>query len=157
MKSDSHTGRVAANTIHFSITSSIQHTTKQSYLPSSNILYAQHHNEKGVAIVTDFLLHNPSNDKTRRMADPVRLGHLRLYDTRHGIRSFASQDVSDTSVGPLAYPLFSSLEAGLRLELHYVTDSGLDVVLGPIIVELKLLDLTPQDHLDPSAYAISTL
>jgi GH15 family glucan-1,4-alpha-glucosidase len=43
---------------HFSITPAVPYSTKQNYLPSSNVLQTKFLNEAGVVSVTDFLPRN---------------------------------------------------------------------------------------------------
>ncbi|OCH92848.1 glycoside hydrolase family 15 protein [Obba rivulosa] len=157
---------------HFSVTPSVQYTTKQSYLPSSNILHTKYLNEKGVATVTDFLPRNPTSSQARpllawlirrveviRGSMPLRMECAPAFN--YARSPHKTTIIPDTSV-PSTYPpateagshhkvLFSSQEAGLKLDLRYVADSGLDSVPEPTI-QLKTLDLTPQGHLGLSAY-----
>ncbi|KAG1739448.1 glycoside hydrolase family 15 protein [Suillus paluster] len=50
---------------HFSITPTVPFTTKQNYLPSSNVLQTKFLNEKGVVSVTDFLPRQENGTSTR--------------------------------------------------------------------------------------------
>ncbi|EMD39530.1 glycoside hydrolase family 15 protein [Gelatoporia subvermispora B] len=162
---------------HFSITPCNQFTTKQNYLPSSNILQTKYLNDKGVATVTDFLPRNPSSEKARpllawlirrveviRGSMPIRMECAPAFN--YARSPHKTTIIPDTSIPPTFPPstsgtphpkvLFASSEAGLTLDLRYVTDTSLENIPEPEI-ELKLLDLTTRGHLGLSAYAEFTL
>ncbi|KAI0629962.1 glycoside hydrolase family 15 protein [Trametes polyzona] len=157
---------------HFSITPTDAFTTKQSYLPNSNILQTKYLNEEGVATVTDFLPRQPSSATARpllawliRRVEVIR-GSMRLRvecaPAFNYARSAHTTDILlDTSVALSLSPvprdahnkaLFSSAEAELDLDLRYIAESGLDNVPEPE-VKLNLLDLSDKGHKGPGVWA----
>ncbi|KAI0642834.1 glycoside hydrolase family 15 protein [Trametes meyenii] len=156
---------------HFSITPTTPFTTKQSYLPNSNILQTKYLNEQGVATVTDFLPRQPSSATTR----PLLAWLIRRVEVIRGTmslrvecapafnyaRSAHTTDlVLDTSVALALSPasrhphnkaFFQSPDAGLDLDLRYVTESSLENVPEPE-VQLNLLDLSAKGHKGPGVW-----
>ncbi|KAH9849450.1 glycoside hydrolase family 15 protein [Lenzites betulinus] len=156
---------------HFSVTPISSFTTKQSYLPNSNILQTKFLNEQGVATVTDFLPRQPSSATTRpllawliRRVEVIR-GSMRLRvecaPAFNYARSAHTTDIIlDTSVALSLSPvpsgghnkaLFSSQEPQLNLDLRYVAESGLENVPEPD-VQLHLLDLSAKGHKGPGVW-----
>ncbi|KAI0671268.1 glycoside hydrolase family 15 protein [Trametes maxima] len=156
---------------HFSVTPTTPFTTKQSYLPNSNILQTKYLNEQGVATVTDFLPRQPSSATTR----PLLAWLIRRVEVIRGTmplrvecapafnyaRSAHTTDlVLDTSVALALSPasrhphnkaLFQSPDAKLDLDLRYVTESNLENVSEPE-VQLNLLDLSAKGHKGPGVW-----
>lgn len=154
---------------HFSITPTIPFTTKQSYLPSSNVLRTKFLNDQGVATVTDFLPRQPSSSTTRpllawlirrveviRGSLPLRVECAPAFD--YARAAHTTELVADDSIpsnfaagkAPSRHnkAVFASDAAKLSLDLRYVAESSLDNVADPEI-ELALLDLTKKGHLGP--------
>ncbi|KAI0350153.1 glycoside hydrolase family 15 protein [Trametes cingulata] len=157
---------------HFSITPTVPFTTKQSYLPNSNILQTKYLNEQGVATVTDFLPRQPSSATARpllawlirrveviRGSMPLRVECAPAFN--YARSAHTTSILLDTSVAlPLAPPahdaplnkaLFSSPDAGLDLDLRFVAESGLENVPEPR-VELRVLDLSKKGHKGPGVW-----
>ncbi|KAI0655453.1 glycoside hydrolase family 15 protein [Cubamyces menziesii] len=157
---------------HFSITPTQQFTTKQSYLPNSNILQTKYLNEQGVATVTDYLPRQPSSAKARpllawlirrveviRGSMPLRVECAPAFNYA---RSPHTTDIMlDTSVALSLPPvpreahnkaLFSSPEANLTLDLRYIAESTLDNVPEPE-VQLNLLYLSDKGHKGPGVWS----
>ncbi|KAI8986304.1 glycoside hydrolase family 15 protein [Trametes punicea] len=155
---------------HFSITPTTPFTTKQSYLPNSNILQTKYLNEQGVATVTDFLPRQPSSAKARpllawlirrviRGSMPLRVECAPAFN--YARSSHTTEILLDTSVALSLAPvprnshkkaLFSSSEANLNLDLRYIAESILDNVADPD-VQLRLLDLSEKGHKGPGVWA----
>ncbi|KAL1946135.1 hypothetical protein VTO73DRAFT_15262 [Trametes versicolor] len=156
---------------HFSVTPTDAFTTKQSYLPNSNILQTKFLNEQGVATVTDFLPRQPSSATARpllawliRRVEVIR-GSMRLRvecaPAFNYARSTHTTDILlDTSVALSLTPvprgqhnkaLFASKDADLTLDLRYIAESGLENVPEPQ-VELNLLDLSEKGHKGPAVW-----
>ncbi|KAI0775620.1 glycoside hydrolase family 15 protein [Trametes elegans] len=156
---------------HFSITPTNSFTTKQSYLPNSNILQTKYLNEQGVATVTDFLPRQPSSATARpllawlirrveviRGSMPIRVECAPAFNYA---RSAHTTDILlDTSVALSLSPvpkdphnkaLFSSPDANLDLDLRYIAESNLDNVSEPE-VQLNLLDLSDKGHKGPGVW-----
>ncbi|GBE78663.1 Uncharacterized protein SCP_0115540 [Sparassis crispa] len=149
---------------HFSITPTVPFTTKQSYLPSSNVLQTKFLNEQGVATVTDFLPRQSRGATTRpllpwlirrveviRGTFPLRIECAPAFN--YARSKHATELVQDTSVvspsSDHTKVLFKS-EEGLSLDLRYIAESALDHIAVPN-VRLELLDLTKKGHLGLSA------
>ncbi|KAI0962784.1 hypothetical protein AcW1_000062 [Taiwanofungus camphoratus] len=154
---------------HFSITPTSLYTTKQSYLPSSNVLQTKFLNDYGVATVTDFLPRQPTNLTARpllawliRRVEVIRGSFTLRVECapafNYARASHTTVIIPDDSVPAIIPPssdvpshekvLFTA--ADMSLDLRYVAESALDNVPVPK-VELKLLDLTAKGHLGPSA------
>ncbi|KAI0738815.1 glycoside hydrolase family 15 protein [Daedaleopsis nitida] len=150
---------------HFSITPSVPFTTKQSYLPNSNILQTKYLNEGGVATVTDFLPRQPSSATARpllawlirrveviRGTMPLRVECAPAFN--YARSTHTTELMLDTSVA-LSAPsspvdghykaLFTSEEANLTLDLRYIAESSLEHV-GEPYVKLRELDLSAKGH-----------
>ncbi|KAI0823241.1 glycoside hydrolase family 15 protein [Trametes gibbosa] len=156
---------------HFSVTPTSSFTTKQSYLPNSNILQTKFLNEQGVAAVTDFLPRQPSSATARpllawliRRVEVIR-GSMRLRVEcapafNYARSAHTTEVLLDTSVALSLSPappdghnkaLFSSPEAKLDLDLRYIAESGLENVPEPG-VQLHLLDLSKRGHKGPGVW-----
>ncbi|CDO72280.1 Glycoside Hydrolase Family 15 protein [Trametes cinnabarina] len=157
---------------HFSITPTIPFTTKQSYLPNSNILQTKYLNEQGVVTITDFLPRQPTSAKTRpllawlirrveviRGSMPLRVECAPAFN--YARSSHTTEILLDTSVAVSYSPvprdphnkaLFTSVEANLNLDLRYTAESTLENVAEPV-VKLNLLDLKAQGHRGPGVWS----
>ncbi|KAL0565858.1 hypothetical protein V5O48_016160 [Marasmius crinis-equi] len=149
---------------HFNITPTVQYSTKQNYLPSSNVLQTKFMNESGVANVTDFLPRVPSTYKAN--SKPLLHWLIRRVEVIRGTMplvmqcapafnyarsSHRTRIVDDTSAPkPQKMALFESEQ--LSLDLRYVTDTALEAISEPEI-SLELLDLSNKGHLGPSVQA----
>ncbi|KAI0071654.1 glycoside hydrolase family 15 protein [Panus rudis PR-1116 ss-1] len=149
---------------HFSITPTAPFTTKQSYLPSSNVLQTKFLNDKGVATITDFLPRQPSSNTARpllswlvrrvevvRGSIPLRVECAPAFNyarSPHTLKIVPdlSIPVSEANPTPHNKAYFSSPEAKLDLDLRFVHESSLSGVPEPEI-ELKPLDLMNKGHL----------
>ncbi|TFK48859.1 glycoside hydrolase family 15 protein [Heliocybe sulcata] len=151
---------------HFSLTPSVPFTTKQAYLPSSNVLQTKFMNDAGVASVTDFLPRQPAGSTKPllfwvvRRVEVIR-GTLPLQLTCAPAFNYARDNHSTHIVPDLsaAAPqqskaLFSS--PSLDLDLRYVPESLIDGVPEPSI-SLSLLDLSAQGHKGPAISSLLTL
>ncbi|KAI0369449.1 glycoside hydrolase family 15 protein [Pilatotrama ljubarskyi] len=156
---------------HFSITPTVPFTTKQSYLPNSNILQTKYLNEQGVATVTDFLPRQPKSATARpllawlirrveviRGSMPLRVECAPAFN--YARSPHTTDIILDTSValsfssvprGSHDKALFSSPDAGLDLDLRFIAESGLENVQEPH-VQLNLLDLRAQGHKGPGVW-----
>ncbi|EIM83391.1 glycoside hydrolase family 15 protein [Stereum hirsutum FP-91666 SS1] len=145
---------------HFSITPTVAVTTKQNYLPSSNILQTKFLNDEGVISVTDFLPRNPHHVAHKPLLDwlirrvevirgrmPIRVECAPAFN--YARDSHETSIVKDTSIsvkpGVTAQckALFES--QNLTLDLRYIAESEIEGVGVPEI-ELKELDLSARGH-----------
>ncbi|KAF8837548.1 glycoside hydrolase family 15 protein [Paxillus ammoniavirescens] len=163
---------------HFSITPTVPFTTKQNYLPSSNVLQTKYHlltlegwqsidysiarflNDKGVVSVTDFLPRQANGDSARpmlfwliRRVEVVR-GKIPLLVEcapafNYARDKHATQIVSDESVASCKQDKVLFESDSLNLDLRYVAESTLENVSTPD-VKLNLLDLSARGHLGPA-------
>ncbi|KAG8928499.1 hypothetical protein FRC01_005860, partial [Tulasnella sp. 417] len=167
---------------HFSIMPQIKCTTKQGYLPSSNVLATKFLSNEGVVSVTDFLPRKKAHAGLRKGSHPLQNWLVRRVEVIRGsvpIRmecapafNYARDEhtmeiVNDDSISPLGNPqnkvVFRS--KSLSLDLRYVIDSSLerqppDHAGKPIkSCQLKFeeLDLRERGHLGLSAMASFTL
>ncbi|KAF9778574.1 glycoside hydrolase family 15 protein [Thelephora terrestris] len=151
---------------HFSITPAVDFSTKQSYLPSSNILQTKFLNEGGVVQVADFL---PRQSSTNSGHPPLRW-LIRRVEVIRGVFPLKVQvapafnyarDKHDTHIlpdhsvpgcldrtPPHNKALFVS--ENLSLDFRYISESVIDGVPAPE-VDIQLLDLTKRGHLGLSA------
>jgi GH15 family glucan-1,4-alpha-glucosidase len=147
---------------HFSITPTVPFSSKQNYLPSSNVLQTKFLNEKGVVNITDFLPRKPSSEtnipflfwlirrvEVVRGTVPLRVECAPAFD--YARAKHTTEIVSDDSYpgGGQAKAFFKSDQ--LKVDLRYVGESTMECVDDPL-VELKLLDLSQKGHLGPAAY-----
>ncbi|EPQ54918.1 glycoside hydrolase family 15 protein [Gloeophyllum trabeum ATCC 11539] len=151
---------------HFSITPTVPFTTKQAYLPSSNVLQTKFMNDQGVVSVTDFLprQREPSTKPLLfwlvRRIEVIR-GALPLQLTCAPAFNYA-RDTHTTAIIPdtsVPYPaqqkaLFHS--ADLDLDLRFVGESLVEGVPEPS-VQLELLDLSGKGHKGPAVQSTLTL
>ncbi|EIW81645.1 glycoside hydrolase family 15 protein [Coniophora puteana RWD-64-598 SS2] len=148
---------------HFSITPTVPFTTKQNYLPSSNVLQTKFLNEQGVVSVTDFLPRQKDSSSEKpllfwmirrvevvRGAFPIRMECAPAFNYARDPHTleFIPDDSQSKGRGTHEKALFKSRD--LDLDLRYVVESTLENVDDPK-VRLKKLDLTGQGHLGPSA------
>ncbi|KAF9651664.1 glycoside hydrolase family 15 protein [Thelephora ganbajun] len=151
---------------HFSVTPAVNFSTRQSYLPSSNILQTKFLNENGVVQVADFLPRQTSNDPGRpllhwlirrveviRGVFPLRVEVAPAFNyarDKHDTHIIPDRSVpsclDDTS--PHNKVLFVS--ENLSLDFRYISESVTDCVPVPE-VDIQLLDLTKKGHLGLSA------
>lgn len=155
---------------HFAIFPKTPFSTKQNYLPNSNILQTKFMNDRGVATVTDFLPRQPSSATTRPLLSwlirrvecvrgtlPLRLECAPAFN--YARSPHTTEIIHDTSIAHTSDPcapgsdakphmkaLFSSPEADLDLDLRYVSESSLENVAEPEI-DFRKYDLMGQGHL----------
>ncbi|KAJ8519553.1 hypothetical protein ONZ45_g3503 [Pleurotus djamor] len=148
---------------HFSITPTVPFTTKQNYLPSSNILQTKFLNDGGVVSVTDFLP-RPLPGTTK----PLLQWLVRRVEVIRGTVPLAvecapafnyARDSHDTKIVPdtsaskhhdAGRKKVAFTSKDLELDLRYVVESTLDNVPVPA-VDFMLLDLSSKGHLGPGA------
>lgn len=156
---------------HFSITPTVPYSTKQNYLPSSNVLQTKFMNELGVVSVTDYLPRpqQPSSPGSRakpllpwlirrvecvRGALPLEMQCAPAFNyarSKHATRLVNDDSIISSSTGePQKKAIFESDE--LTLDLRYVTENIVDS-LNPLDISLTPLDLTHKGHLGPSIRA----
>ncbi|KAJ3967985.1 glycoside hydrolase family 15 protein, partial [Lentinula raphanica] len=158
---------------HFSITPTIAFSTKQNYLPSSNILQTKFLNEKGVVSVTGkyilsvhFLPRQARGTVTSnkpllhwliRRVEVVR-GTMPILMQCAPAFNYARSTHTTTLLGDDSFPSKTQHQKAvfesdaLTLDLRYVTDSLLDNVRPPE-VSLNLLDLSAKGHKGPAVSA----
>ncbi|TFK90359.1 glycoside hydrolase family 15 protein [Polyporus arcularius HHB13444] len=156
---------------HFSITPTVAFTTKQNYLPNSNILQTKYLNEEGVATVTDYLPRQPSSATARpllawlirrveviRGSMPIRVECAPAFN--YARSPHTTEILIDTSVASAAptspqgghfKALFTSEEANLTLDLRYIAEASFDNIATPV-VELHELDLSKKGHKGKGVY-----
>lgn len=144
---------------HFSISPKDTFTTKQNYLPSSNVVQTKFLNEEGVIGVTDFLPRNPAAAAHKpllhwliRRIEVVR-GHQSLRVEcapafNYALAKHHTSLVSDDSIPAVGgdaqkKALFESDD--LSLDLRFVAESVIDGVPSPS-VEFQTLDLRSRGH-----------
>ncbi|EGN97770.1 glycoside hydrolase family 15 protein [Serpula lacrymans var. lacrymans S7.3] len=147
---------------HFSITPTVEFTTKQNYLPSSNVLQTKFMNNHGVVSVTDFLPRQANDETTRpllywliRRVEVIR-GTLPLRVECAPAFNYARDEhtteiVPDDSIPGGAQNKVTFKSKDLSLDLRYVVQNMLDGTSLPD-VDLKILDLTSKGHLGLSAF-----
>ncbi|KAF9491594.1 glycoside hydrolase family 15 protein [Pleurotus eryngii] len=142
---------------HFSITPIVPFTTKQNYLPSSNVLQTKFLNEKGVVSVTDFLPRplSGTNDpllpwlirrvEVIRGEVPLRMECAPAFNyarDKHELN--IEEDTSAPNHRPRQRATFHSKD--FALDLRYAVESTVDNVAAPS-VDLSPLDLSAKGHL----------
>ncbi|KAG7442341.1 glycoside hydrolase family 15 protein [Guyanagaster necrorhizus] len=145
---------------HFSITPKVPFTTKQNYLPSSNVLQTKFMNEQGVISVTDFLPRQKASEslpttatqpllhwlirrvEVVRGAIPLCMQCAPAFDYARVEHTTAIHEDTSSAV-PQKKATFESKDCAL--DLRYVVDSTMDNVACPS-VELHLLDLSDKGH-----------
>ncbi|KAF7973524.1 hypothetical protein HWV62_14948 [Athelia sp. TMB] len=148
---------------HFSISPRTSFTSKQNYLPSSNVLQTKFLNEKGVVNVTDYLPRNPPSETNTpflfwlirrvevvRGTFPIRVECAPAFDYARGKHTTTIVD-DDSQLGSIGHKKVLFESEKLKLDLRYVAESTMDDVPSPV-VDLKELDLTSKGHLGLSAY-----
>lgn len=147
---------------HFSISPKIPFTTKQNYLPSSNVLQTKFLNEEGAVSVTDFLPRNSVATAQKpllhwliRRVEVVRgkqslrvecapAFHYALHEHR---TSLVPDDTIPANGGNASdkqkRALFESDE--LTMDLRFIAESVVDGIPSPS-VDLQFLNLMPQGH-----------
>jgi hypothetical protein len=158
---------------HFSIRPKARFSTKQNYLPSSNVLQTKFLNEEGVASVTDFLpRQSTSSSQEGKPFLPWLIRRVEVIRGRVPLRmecapafNYAQSPhktslVPDSSIpDPKAQPSPNShqhLKAlfqsdGLILDLRYLRENTIAAPNMPLPnIELKSLDLSKQGHLGPA-------
>lgn len=145
---------------HFSVKPKIKHSSKQAYLPSSNVLATKFLSEEGVAQVTDFL---PRQTGTGVSANkpllfwlvrrvevirgrvPIRVECCPAFD--YARAAHETQFVNDDSQAPgivREKVVFRSRD--LTLDLRYVVDTTPDLDIPQPEVTLRPLDLREKGH-----------
>ncbi|KAK0460162.1 glycoside hydrolase family 15 protein [Desarmillaria tabescens] len=143
---------------HFSITPKVPFTTKQNYLPSSNVLQTKFMNEQGVVSVTglaivsniyssltcfpDFLPRQKTSEGFPATATQPLL-HWLIRRVEYEERSLELWNDDPSSSVPQMKATFVSKDCAL--DLRYVVDSTMDNVACPS-VELCFLDLSAKGH-----------
>ncbi|KAJ4488634.1 Six-hairpin glycosidase-like protein [Lentinula lateritia] len=154
---------------HFSITPTVAFSTKQNYLPSSNILQTKFLNEKGVVSVTDFLprqargtaaSNKPLLHWLVRRVEVIR-GRMPIFVQcapafNYARSSHTTSIVEDSSSSVSQQQKAVFVSDALTLDLRCVTDSLLDNVQPPE-VNFQLLDLSAKGHKGPAVSAEMTL
>ncbi|KAF8830428.1 hypothetical protein HHX47_DHR2000866 [Lentinula edodes] len=154
---------------HFSITPTVAFSTKQNYLPSSNILQTKFLNEKGVVSVTDFLprqargtaaSNKPLLHWLVRRVEVIR-GRMPILVQCAPAFNYARSSHTTTIVEDGSSSLSQQQKAvfvsdALTLDLRCVTDSLLENVQPPE-VNFQLLDLSTKGHKGPAVSAEMTL
>lgn len=148
---------------HFSISPRTAFSTKQNYLPSSNVLQTKFLNEKGVVNVTDYLPRNPSSETNTpflfwlirrvevvRGTFPIRVECAPAFDYARGKHTTTIVE-DDSQMGSVEHKKVLFESEKLKLDLRYIAESTMEDVPSPV-VELKELDLTSKGHLGLSAY-----
>ncbi|TFK68879.1 glycoside hydrolase family 15 protein [Pluteus cervinus] len=156
---------------HFSVTPLVPFTTKQNYLPSSNILQTKFMNEDGVACITDYLprprLSSPSGAPSptkpllqwlvRRVEVirgkiPLRVECAPAFN--YARDAHTTTILEDDSAPPAAEGrtkvLFES--PGLVLDLRGVCEATMDSSSVPPPVQFSKLDLSNKGHKGPAAF-----
>ncbi|CAE6417529.1 unnamed protein product [Rhizoctonia solani] len=145
---------------HFSIKPKIKHSSKQAYLPSSNVLATKFLADEGVAQVTDFL---PRQTGTGVAANkPLLFWLIRRVEVIRGrvpIRmeccpafnyardAHETQFVNDDShEGAISQEKVVFRSRDLTLDLRYVVDTVPDIDVPKPQVTLRPLDLRSQGH-----------
>ncbi|KXN85060.1 hypothetical protein AN958_11733 [Leucoagaricus sp. SymC.cos] len=146
---------------HFSIKPTIPYTSKQNYLPSSNVLQTRFMNDAGVVSVTDFLPRPLKASATGSTHEkPLLPWLIRRVECIRGALSVnvecapafnyarnphVTSIVDDESV-PLKQQKKVLFEAAdLTLDLRYVIERTMDDVEEPIVL-LTTLDLSSKGH-----------
>ncbi|KZT69354.1 glycoside hydrolase family 15 protein [Daedalea quercina L-15889] len=162
---------------HFSITPTVPFTSKQNYIPNSNVLQTKFLHDQGVATVTDFLPRHANAATTKpllpwlirrveviRGTMPLRMECAPAFD--YARAPHTTSFPPDTSIPTLSSPapsrpghtkaLFECPRAGLALDLRLVAESALENVAAPAIA-LGPLDLRARGHQGPGACAAFVL
>ncbi|KAF8914864.1 glycoside hydrolase family 15 protein [Mucidula mucida] len=143
---------------HFSITPTVPFNTKQSYLPSSNVLQTKFMNEKGVVSITDFL---PRPKESSGLSAPKPLLHwlIRRVEVIRGTVPLRmecapafnyARDSHTTTFIPDTSSLIQQDKVlfdsqNLKLELRYFRECTIDNACTPD-VHLERLDQERKGH-----------
>ncbi|KAI6109231.1 glycoside hydrolase family 15 protein [Pisolithus croceorrhizus] len=145
---------------HFSIAPTVQFTTKQNYLPNSNILQTKFLNDEGVVNVTDFLPRHENGDSPA----PSLFWLVRRVEVIRGVASLrmecapafnyardehTTEFLPDDSVQYCHQKKVRFRSPNLELDLRYVAEATLDNVPTPE-VNIDYLDLLTKGHLGPA-------
>ncbi|KAI6110676.1 glycoside hydrolase family 15 protein [Pisolithus croceorrhizus] len=145
---------------HFSIAPTVQFTTKQNYLPNSNILQTKFLNDEGVVNVTDFLPRHENGDSPA----PPLFWLVRRVEVIRGVASLrmecapafnyardehTTEFLPDDSVQYCHQKKVVFRSPNLELDLRYVAEATLDNVPTPE-VNIDYLDLSTKGHLGPA-------
>ncbi|KAF8636238.1 hypothetical protein AX17_003723 [Amanita inopinata Kibby_2008] len=159
---------------HFSIVPTVLYSTKQNYLPSSNVLQTKFMNERGVASITDYLPRPRQSSSLGATPKPLLPWLIRRVEcvrgsiplvmecapafnyarSSHTTRIFNDDSIIPGPGEPQKKILFESDE--LTLDLRYVAESTMDHVQPPEIA-LTSLDLSAKGHLGPASQATFSL
>ncbi|EDR04589.1 glycoside hydrolase family 15 protein [Laccaria bicolor S238N-H82] len=147
---------------HFSITPTIPFTSKQNYLPSSNVLQTKFMNDEGVISITDFLprprqpnsildTHKPLLPWLVRRVECVR-GKVPLLMQcapafNYARSSHVTTLVEDTSIpfGPKRHKVVFDSDS-FSLDLRYVVESTEDITQIDPEPDIELIDLSEKGH-----------
>ncbi|KAF9448768.1 glycoside hydrolase family 15 protein [Macrolepiota fuliginosa MF-IS2] len=149
---------------HFSIQPTIPYTSKQNYLPSSNVLQTKFMNDIGVVSVTDFLPRPRQANDTGSTQKPLLPWLIRRVECIRGSLTVniecapafnyarnphVTSIVDDESIPPIPgfhkqkKALFES--ADITLDLRYVPERTMEDTEIPV-VHLTTLDLSAKGH-----------
>ncbi|KAK0244700.1 glycoside hydrolase family 15 protein [Armillaria nabsnona] len=152
---------------HFSITPKVPFSTKQNYLPSSNVLQTKFMNEQGVVSVTDFLPRQKTSESvSTTTTQPLLHWLIRRVEVVRGTIPLSMQcapafdyaraehttTILDDPSSPDPQMKATFVSKDCALDLRYVVDSTMDNVACPS-VELHPLDLSDKGHKGLGVYA----
>lgn len=158
---------------HFSITPTIPFTSKQNYLPSSNVLQTKFMNDEGVISITDFLprprqptsildTHKPLLPWLVRRVECVR-GKVPLLMQcapafNYARSSHVTTLVEDTSIpfGPKQLKAVFDSDS-LSLDLRFVGESAEELTQVNPVADIELIDLSEKGHKGLGVQASFTL
>ncbi|KAK2464595.1 hypothetical protein APHAL10511_003384 [Amanita phalloides] len=152
---------------HFSIIPTVPYTTKQNYLPSSNVVQTKFMNEKGVVSVTDYLPRPRQASGLGSEPKPLLPWLIRRIECIRGSVPLSMQCapafdyarathitniVEDDSImaGSQKKVVFESKD--LTLDLRYVLENTMDSIKPPQL-DIIPYDLTAKGHLGLSVQA----
>ncbi|KAJ3571229.1 hypothetical protein NP233_g3894 [Leucocoprinus birnbaumii] len=158
---------------HFSIQPTIPYTSKQNYLPSSNVLQTKFMNDAGVVSVTDFLPRPLKASVIGPAQKPLLPWLIRRVECVRGSLSinvecapafnYARNPHTTNIVDDESIPLTSTKQrkalfesADLTLDLRYVAETTAEDVDAPV-VHLTTLDLSAKGHKGPAIQAFINL
>ncbi|KAF8148253.1 glycoside hydrolase family 15 protein [Crassisporium funariophilum] len=160
---------------HFSITPTVPFSTRQNYLPSSNVLQTKYMNDMGVVSVTDFLP-RPRKDSPTSQASkkPLLPWLVRRVECIRGTlpvlvqcapafnyarSSHITSIIDDDSIPFGSHQKKALFESdNLSLDLRYVSDCSKDSDgIQPPEVTLDLLDLSAKGHKGPAVQILLEL
>jgi GH15 family glucan-1,4-alpha-glucosidase len=159
---------------HFSITPTVPYSTKQNYLPSSNVVQTKFMNERGVVSVTDYLPRPRQSSSPNSKPEPLLPWLVRRIEcirgtmplevqcapafnyarSHHTTKIVDDDSISLGSGGTQKKALFESDE--LTLDLRYVMESAMESIQPPEI-SFGFLDLSAKGHLGPGILASTSL